>query len=105
MKKKSRSKVSVALLVIIAILCSLIGGMVWYLNSHFFIGGRAYPNDASVLDLQGKDLTIAEYEEVRQVLPDSQIIWDVPFQKTAYTNDTTQLSVQTLSEEDLDTLS
>jgi len=104
MKKKSRTKVIVVLLVIILILCGLIGGMVWYLNSHFFVDGKGYPNDAAVLDLQGRDLSIDDYEAIRQELPDCEIFWDVPFQNTAYANDTTSLSVQTLSDKDLETL-
>ena len=40
----------------------------------------------------------------KEEFPDARIVWDVPFQKTAYSNDITRLSLQTLSDEDLDRL-
>lgn len=104
MKRRSNRGVIIVLVVLIALLAGLIAGMLWFLNTHFFINGRAYADDAQTLDLRGKTVTLAEYEAIQAELPDCRIHWDVPFQNTAYADDTTAITVSSLSDQDLDML-
>lgn len=104
MKQKSRRGLITGLSIGIVILLVLIGGMLWFLNSHVFIDGKALARDAEVLNLRGQNLSVEEYETIRSHFPDAEILWSVPFQKDRYPDDTTSLTVTTLAEADLDAL-
>lgn len=77
---------------------------IWFFQSHVRIGGKFYPGDSQFLDLRGTGLTAAEYEAARERLPDCEILWDIPFQEAAYPMDTREITVRTLSREDLEAL-
>jgi len=102
-KRRSSTLIAV-LLVLVLITAGLLGGMVWYLGTHFFVGGRAYRKGAETLNLRDQKLTVSEYHEIRTELPDSEIHWNVPFQDTAYPEDVTGISVRSLSDRDLERL-
>lgn len=104
MKTKSYKKTIIVLLVLILVAGAAVAGMLWFLNNHFFVEGKAYRNDAEVLNLRKKTMTISEYEMLRQELPECEILWNVPFQDTAYPDDTTGISLSSISEEDLSVL-
>lgn len=55
-------------------------------------------------DLTGEELTVEAYRAFCQEHPDAEIIWEIPFQGTRYTMDTTQLTVSALTQEDLSIL-
>lgn len=101
MKQKSRRGLIIGLCAAILILLGLIGGMLWFLNSHIFIDGKAYAKDAQTLNLRSRKLSAEEYETVRRHFPDAEILWSVPFQGSRYPDDTTALTVSTLAEKDL----
>ena len=71
-----------------------------YRNSHVFIDGAVYDRNAAVLDLRGTEITAAYYDTVRAALPDCKIMWDIPFQSSFYPEDTTELTISHLSDED-----
>ena len=104
-RKKSNKKTIAVLLVLVIVSAALLGGMVWFMNSHFFVGGKAYPNKAQELDLRNQSVSVAEYDAIQEKLPDCTIQWNIPFQNSTYPNDTTSLSVRSLSEADLKVLS
>ena len=103
-RRKSNKTPIIILLVLVILAAGLLGGIVWFINTHFFVGGRPYANDAQALDLRGQKISLEEYRMLRERLPEAELRWDVPFQGTAHPDDTTGLSFQTLSDEDLDTL-
>lgn len=103
-RKRSKNKIVIVLLVLVLLCAGLLGTMVWFVNTHFFVGSRAYPKDAESLNLRDQILTISQYEGIRKVLPDCEILWNVPFQNTAYPENTTDISLRYLSGEDLDVL-
>ncbi|MBR4989872.1 MAG: hypothetical protein IKY96_01790 [Oscillospiraceae bacterium] len=103
-RRKSNKTPIMILLVLVILAAGLLGGIVWFINTHFFVGGRPYANDAQALDLRGQKISLEEYRLLRERLPEAELRWDVPFQGTAHPDDTTGLSIQTLSDEDLDTL-
>ncbi len=104
MSKKSNKKAITVLLILVMFAAGLLGGMIWFLNSHFFVGGRAYSNDARELDLRNQIIRVEHYEQIRANLPDCTIRWNIPFQNSAYPDDTTSLSVRSLSNGDLEVL-
>ena len=98
--KKNNTPV-IVLTIILLLVAAVLGGMVWFVSSHFFVDGRAYPKNAKALDLRGKTITAETYDTLRARLPQCEIRWDVPFQGSAYPDDTTALTVHSLSDADL----
>ena len=101
MKTKSYKITIIVLLVLILIVGAAVAGMLWFLNNHFFLGGKAYRNDTQVINLRNRNIAVEEYEMIRKELPDCEILWNVPFQNTSYPDDTTDIMLSRLSEEDI----
>lgn len=101
MKNRRNNKPVIVLLAVLIVVGMLLGGMIWFLNSHFFVEKKAYPKNAEELDLRDRKISVETYEKIREQLPDCEIRWNVPFQTTSYDDDTTSLTVSALSEEDL----
>ena len=104
MKRKSNKKPVIILLILVLLCAALLGSMVWFVSTHFFVGGKAYPDDARQLDLRGQILSVKEYDAIREKLPDCEIRWNIPFQNSAYPDTTTSLTVHSLSDADLQVL-
>lgn len=104
-KQKRNNKPIIILLILVLLAAGLLGGMVWFIMTHFFVGGKAYPKDAQELDLRNQNISLEEYHAICRELPDCEIRWNIPFQNSAYPDDTTALSIRNLSESDLKILS
>ena len=83
------------------LLCILAGGLVCFFTSHVFVSGKFYPKDAPMLNLRGRKVSLAEYDTLREKFPNCTIFWDVPFQNRSYPEDTEQITVTSLSREDI----
>ena len=74
-------KVVVVLAIIALVLALLVAGAVgflWYRNTHVFVEGKAYRMDAQTLDLRGESISIEHYNQLHALLPDCEILWNVP---------------------------
>lgn len=94
----------VVILVVLAIVCAAAIGYVWYRNNHVFLEDDVYPIDAKTIDLRDKDITFAYFDSLQAQLPDCEILWNVPFQGGAFSNDSVSLSITDLTESDIVTL-
>lgn len=56
------------------------------------------------LDARGTEMTVDQYEWLAEQLPQCYILWDVPVGNTYYSVETTELSVQELSDADIHAL-
>ena len=61
---------------------------------------KSFPN-LTLLDLRGTGITAAQYDEVQAWLPETEILWDVPFQGDFCQQNTAELRVTSLSEADI----
>ena len=77
---------------------------VWYQQSHVFIDGDPYPRNSETLDLRGRKISVEYYNTLSQALPDCDILWDIPFQDSFYPQDIRELTVETLSPQDVELL-
>lgn len=91
----------VAMILVVAILLVAIGGIGWILYHNYLVDFRLYPKDAASMDLRGEDISVRHYDALHRKLPGCRILWDVPFQKGKLSSDTTELTVDTLSEQDV----
>ena len=87
-----------------ALVLAVLIGVCWYQNTHVFVEGTAYPKDAQSLDLRGTGISASHYGQLKQLLPGCRIDWDVPFQGGYLPEDTREVAISSLSEEDLDML-
>ena len=94
--------IALVLLLTVAVVGAL--GYLWYQENHLFVEDAVYPVDAQSLDLRGQDISFSHYDMVHWQLPGCEILWDVPFQGGKYPNNSTSLSVSSLTNEDLDIL-
>lgn len=102
MQKKS---VLIATLLGVLIVALAVAGTLGYLNyqeSHLFIEDAVYPMDAQSLDLRGQEVSITHYNTLHWQLPSCRILWDVPFQGGKVASNATELTVTSLTQEDLD---
>lgn len=76
-------------------------GLFLTLDKRVIVDGMLYPKGQAVLDLRGQALAPETYTKLAQKLTGSTILWDVPFQGESYPNYTEELTVTTLSEEDV----
>lgn len=101
------NKVITVLLVILVIMVLILAGMVgtiWYRAAHVFVDGEAYPRNAEFLDLREEDISVAHYKAVQAQLPGCQVLWNVPLQDGAVFSDAKEITVKTLTQEDVDSI-
>lgn len=89
------------LFLVVALLGSAAFGFFWVKNNYVLIAKTFYSRDLQVLDLRGENISIGQYQKFHKNLPECQILWNVPFQGTAYPHDSTELTVTELSVKDV----
>lgn len=94
-------KFLITAIVILSLLLAGIVGFIWYQSTHVFVDGRAYPLKATTLDLREEDVTESHFLAVQAQLPACQILWNVPFQGGTLSSDVQQITIETLTEEDI----
>ncbi|MGM9590224.1 MAG: hypothetical protein ACI3V0_08660 [Faecousia sp.] len=82
----------------------VVGYNVWYQNSHIFVEDAVYEKDLTFLDLRGTGVSLEHYEAVRQQLESCEIRYDLPFQGSFYADDTTELTITSLTDEEVELL-
>ena len=97
-------KLITVLVVIVVVLALLIAGAVgflWYRDNHVFVEGQAYPIHSQELDLREQTISFDHYDQLHAQLPGCRVLWNVPFQNGAYSNDSQKLTVTSLTETDI----
>ena len=119
------------ILIIMTILLLLLGAILygyqyWFVHNHVAIGEEYLPCDTprltvtdpqllnldsltrftalQELDVRSINLSIAQYEQLREALPGCNILWNVPFQDSYFPPDIQELTIATLSESDFESL-
>lgn len=93
---------------------ALLGGILGLLLALIFLvvclkfcvlaGGRLYPRGRAELDLQERRISAGTYDKLQKALPDTDILWNVPFQGKLLPSNITELTVTALTAEDARTL-
>lgn len=96
-------------IIILLITASLVTGGIlgydaWYRSKHVFVGDTAYEKEVTQVDLRGTGASVEYYEQLRQQLPDCEIRYDLPFQGAFYPDDTTELTISSLTGEEVELL-
>ena len=100
------SKKVVTVLAVIALVLALVVagalGFLWYRNTHVFVEGKAYSNRVDYLDLRQESISIEHYDQLKALLPDCEILWNVPFQNGTVSSDCGELTIDTISDGDIE---
>ena len=99
--RMSGKKKILALILVAAVLLSAAAGIGWILWNNYVIDFHLYPKNAVSMDLRGQEVSIRHYDALTAKLPQCRILWDVPFQGGTIPNDTTEITVDTLTNEDV----
>jgi len=71
-------------------------------KSHILVAGRFYPRSSLTLDLREVPLEEGDYRRIREALPQCRILWQVPLSSGSVPSDARQITVTSLSREDLE---
>lgn len=74
---------------------------VFVLTQFVFVAGNMYSVRSETLDLRGEELTEEDFLELAERMPQCQITWDVPFQDGKVDSSSAEISVTSLTEEDI----
>lgn len=85
----------------IAVAVVLLVGILLGITYFTLIGGRFYPKKAEALDLRGKEYTPEQIDAIQQELPRCYIFWDIPFQGGKLPSNTEELTITSLTDEDV----
>lgn len=99
MTKKTKNILAAALLVVL--LAAVAVGLIWHGQHYVMVDFQFYPRNEKFLDLREQELTRQSFQKLQDKLPETRIEWLVPFQGRRYPLDTRELTVETLSAEDL----
>lgn len=102
-------KKAIVIILIVVLLAALgvagfMGYRYWYEQTHIFIEDAVYEKDATYIDLRGTGVSMDHYFQLKAILPNCVIDWDVPFQGKPTDCNTTHLTLTSLVEEDLEML-
>ena len=98
----THAKILIAVVLILALLLgAAAGGYFWYRSAHIKVDGIIYEKDMANLDLRGQNISAEHFHHLQEAFPNCSISWDVPFQNTVYADDITEISVTSLTEEDV----
>ena len=100
----SGKKKVLMILLVLVLLGSVGSGLYWNMQNYVLVDMQFYPRNEQQLDLRGQDISTRRYEKLSRKLPDCRILWDVPFQDKALPQDTRQIKVTRLSEQDIQAL-
>ena len=101
----THARILIALIVVLELLLGLVaGGYFWFRSAYIKVDGILYEKDLPSLDLRGQDVSMEHFQHLRESLPNCLIYWEIPFGDTSYPEDTTEIRVSSLTEEEVDQL-
>ena len=68
---------TVVLVLALAVAC-FFGYRYWYNENHVFVEDAVYEKDATYIDLRGTGRSMEHYLQLKAILPECVIDWDVP---------------------------
>ena len=100
-KKTGKKGLTIALATIAVVLAMGVAAAGWVAMKYHVISGKLYPRDAQVLDLREENIKPALYDKIHEKMPSCEIRWKIPFQNGFLENDVQEITVTSLSEQDV----
>lgn len=99
------NKTKVAVIACAVLLAAALAGIIWTLSQYVLVDGAFYPRHQYVLDLREQEISPETYSKLQSKLPDTWIVWNVPFQSGVRASNASELTVSRLTDEDVAALS
>ena len=100
----NRKKILLMVLLILVLLGAVVSGVLWHMRNYVLVDFQFYPRNVRQLDLRDQEISVRHYEKLSRCLPGCEILWNVPFQKTVIPWDTTEITIFSLSQQDIPVL-
>lgn len=88
-------------IILAALLVIALGAAALILSGYTYVGGQFLKKGENTYDLREKSLSLADYEAICNAFPEANIYWRVRFQGNPIPEDTTDLTVTSLTDEDI----
>ena len=99
-RRRALTILAICLGVVLLVLAVGVG----FFGTHVIVDSKLYSKTEEVLDLRGQGIAVEHYESLREALPEQEILWDVHFQNRYHDNNSTELTISRLSDEDMELL-
>jgi len=103
-KRREKKGLTIFLVVLVVLLTIAVAAAVWVVSHYHIVSGAFYPKNAAVLDLREEKIEPSHFDKVKEKLPNCNIRWNIPFQGGTLADDVTEITVTTLTEEDVQIL-
>ena len=103
-KRKGRSGSKALWIALAVLLAAVAGAAVFVMLNYHIVSWRFYPKDAVSLDLRQAQISTVQYDKIRAKMPDCEIRWNIPFRDGVLADDTEQITIASLSQQDVQTL-
>ena len=103
-KRKNKKGLIIALSAV-ALLSAVVAGIfaVTAIRYHI-VDAKLYAKDLKTLDLRGQEIRVNHYRKLTEKMPDCDIRWDIPFQDGVLEDDAREVTVTTLTAQDVERL-
>ena len=103
-KPKNKKGLIIALSAV-ALLSAVVAGIfaVTAIRYHI-VDAKLYAKDLKTLDLRGQEIRVNHYRKLTEKMPDCDIRWDIPFQDGVLEDDAREVTVTTLTAQDVERL-
>ena len=103
-QKRGMKGFIIFLVAILILLAVAVAAAAWVAVRYHIVSGKLYPKDAAMLDLREEEITPRQFDKISEKLPDCEILWNIPFQGGILACDAEDVTVETLSEKDVQLL-
>lgn len=103
-KRRGKKGFTIFLAVVALLLTAAVAAGVWVASRYHIVAGTFYPKDSAVLDLREAEIKPSRFDQLREKMPGTEIRWNIPFQGGTLADDVTEITVTTLTEEDVQRL-
>ncbi len=101
-KKQSGKKWLIIVLSLISvILVAVVAAAGFVAIRYNIIDAKFYAKNAEVLDLRGQEISPRHFDKISEKMPGCDIRWDIPFQGGLMADDVQEITLTTLSEQDI----
>lgn len=92
------------MVILVAVLAVILIVLVVLALNYHLVDFHLYPKNSTALDLTEQKISISHYDKLQTLLPECDIRWNVPFQEGSLSSEATEVTVSTLSDEDVKAL-
>lgn len=99
MRRKHTNPLPIIIVAVVLVL--VLAVVIFIFATNVLVNGHLYPKKAEFLNLRGKEVTVEEFEQIREKLPRCDIYWDVPLSSGSQPENLQILKLDKLTDEDV----